>query len=78
MTVLDQMQQVIREVLDDDQLVLTDAMTARDVEGWDSLGHINIMFALESEFGVEFDDDQLSRLRDVGELRRFIEQAVGT
>jgi acyl carrier protein len=75
MTVLERMQQVIREVLDDDQLVLTDDLTARDVEGWDSLGHINIMFALESEFGVQFDDDQLSRLHDVGELRRFIEQA---
>jgi acyl carrier protein len=77
MTVLERMQQVIREVLDDDQLVLTDALTARDVEGWDSLGHINIMFALESEFGVQFDDDQLSRLHDVGQLRRFIEQATG-
>ena len=77
MTVLEHMQQVIREVLDDDQLVLTDELTARDVEGWDSLAHINIMFALESEFGVEFDDDQLSRLRNVGELRRFIEHATG-
>lgn len=76
MTVLDRMQQVIREVLDDDQLILTDDLQARDVEGWDSLAHINIMFTLESEFDVEFDDEQMSRLRNVGELRRYLEQAT--
>ncbi len=76
MSVLERMQEVIRDVLDDDSLVLSDDLSAREVEGWDSLAHINIMFALESEFAVQFDDTQLSRLRNVGDLRRFIEQAT--
>jgi len=74
----DRMQQVIREVLNDDDVVLTDTTTARDVDGWDSLAHINIMFALESEFDVQFSDEQLTAFQDVGELRRFLTEATGT
>ncbi|WP_369137169.1 acyl carrier protein [Modestobacter versicolor] len=72
MSVEERVHQVIRDVLADDEVVLTDATTAAEVEGWDSLAHINIMFALESEFDVQFTDDQLSSFRDLGELRRFL------
>ncbi|WP_432572230.1 acyl carrier protein [Kineococcus sp. SYSU DK005] len=68
---------VFREVLGDEQLRLSDSTTARDVPGWDSLAHINIMFSLESEFGVRFTDAQLTSFADVGELRRFLTAAAG-
>lgn len=32
---------------------------------WDSLKHVEIMFALEDEFGVVFTEDQLSQLVSV-------------
>lgn len=72
MSIDDRLQQVLREVLDDDLLLLTDDTTAGDVEAWDSLAHINIMFALESEFGIQFTDEQLTSFQDVGQLRRFL------
>lgn len=75
MSVEDRIQEVFRDVLDDDQLVLTDDTTARDVEAWDSLAHINLMFALESEFGIQFSDTQLTAFQNVGELRRYLVQA---
>lgn len=77
MSIEERMHQVIRDVLADDELVLTDGTTAADVERWDSLAHINIMFALESEFDVQFSDDQLNSFRDLGELRRFLAGADG-
>ncbi len=73
MSVSTRMLSVFQDVLDDDTLVLTDETTAADVEQWDSLAHINLMFALESEFDVEFTDDQLYEFHNVGELRRFLE-----
>jgi acyl carrier protein len=78
MTVEDRILQVFREVLNDDALVLTDETTGRDVEAWDSLAHINIMFALESEFDVQFTDQQLTSFQNVGELRRFLREAAST
>lgn len=72
MTTLTRLDEVIREVFDDPDMVLTDATTARDVPGWDSLAHVNLMFSIESEFGIAFSSAELSRLQDVGELRRVV------
>lgn len=69
--------QVFREVLADESLQLEDSTTAPDVPGWDSLAHINIMYSLEAEFGVQFTDDQLTSFQDVGELRAFLVGAAG-
>jgi len=68
------MLQVFREVLGREDVELSDGTTAADVPGWDSLAHINIMYSLEAEFGVQFSDEQLSGFQDVGELRRFLDE----
>ncbi|MDP9408653.1 MAG: acyl carrier protein [Actinomycetota bacterium] len=77
MTTLARLDEVIREVFDDPDMVLTDATTARDVPGWDSLAHVNLMFSIESEFGIAFSSAELSRLQDVGELRRVVVAKAG-
>jgi acyl carrier protein len=71
---LDRLQDTFRTILDDDDLVLTDATTARDVPTWDSVAHISLMVSIESEFGVRFTDDQLTSFRNVGELREFLDR----
>lgn len=73
----DRMLQVFREVLGRDDVELTDTTTAKDVPGWDSLAHINLMYSLEAEFGVQFSDEQLTSFQDVGELRRFLAAEAG-
>lgn len=78
MSVEQRMQRVIKDVLRHDDLVLSDEMTAGDVEGWDSLAHINIMFLLESEFGVHFTDEQLNGFRTVGDLRRYLAETAAS
>jgi acyl carrier protein len=50
----DRLQNVFRQVFDDPDMVLRDAMTADDVDGWDSLVHVDLMVAVENEFGVKF------------------------
>jgi acyl carrier protein len=69
----DKLEDIFRTVLEDDDLVLNDELTAADVPSWDSVAHINLMFTIESQFGVTFTDDQLSGFKNVGELRRFVD-----
>lgn len=57
-----------RAVLDQPDLELTRATTANDVEGWDSLSHIQILVALEREFGVRFTAAEIADLKDLGSL----------
>jgi len=63
----DEVQQVFRGVFGDDQLVLRDEMTADDVEGWDSLAHLNLIIALEKSFGIRFATAEISRLKEDGQ-----------
>jgi acyl carrier protein len=66
--VVDRVHSVIRDVFKNPSLALTDATRAGDVKGWDSLGHINLVLALEKEFGVKLRPAQMARLKNVGEL----------
>jgi acyl carrier protein len=60
-------QQVLREVFGDDTIAWTDTMTAGDVPGWDSLGHLNLIIALEKRFGIKFATAEIARLKEEGQ-----------
>lgn len=59
---------IFRDAFDDDGLVPTPGMTARDVAEWDSLNHIRLMVAVEKAFGIHFTTAEVSGLPDVGHL----------
>ena len=61
-----QVQEVFREVFEDPALLLNDRMTAEDVDGWDSLAHIDLIVAIEKRLGVRFATVEISRLKDDG------------
>jgi acyl carrier protein len=63
---------VFREVFDDASIEIRDAMTAKDVEEWDSLNHINLIVAVEQKFGIRFTTKEVSNLANVGEFIALI------
>lgn len=73
MPTLEALERVFRDVFGDEGIVLNDDTTAAGIAGWDSLGHINLMFSLEEQFGVQFEGNQLAEFANVGELRRFLD-----
>ncbi|SNQ51614.1 Acyl carrier protein [Frankia canadensis] len=75
--VQDRLQQIFREIFADDDLLVTDAMTAADVPGWDSLAHINLIYAVEREFSIQIADDRLASFATVGDMREHIEELSG-
>ena len=46
--------EVFRDVFDDEDIVVTDETTAADIEDWDSLEHINLLVAIERSFDIKF------------------------
>lgn len=63
---LGEVNDVIRDVFGDDDIALTEASTAGDVDGWDSLMHLNVVIALEKRFGVRFSTAEISSLKEEG------------
>lgn len=50
--ITEKLQEIFRDVFDDDTIVLFDEMTSNDVEDWDSLSHINLINDIEAQFGI--------------------------
>ncbi len=69
----DRLQEIARDVFDDDDLVLADVTTAADVPGWDSLAHVNFMHSIEEEFDVRFSDDEFVGFSNIAALRHRLE-----
>jgi acyl carrier protein len=68
---------IFRDVFSDGALSVTESMTANDVAKWDSLSHINMIYAVEKAFGVKFSIKDARSMKDVGELMNLIKKKVG-
>ena len=64
----EQVQEIFRDILDDEDLILTDNTTAHDVDGWDSLSHIQLVVAMEKYFKIKFSAKEILSWENVGEL----------
>jgi acyl carrier protein len=69
--------EILRDVLDRPELEVQDHQSAHDVEGWDSLAHLSILFSLEDRFGVRFTDGEMGSIQNVGELISLISAKTG-
>lgn len=67
---------VFRDVLDDESIDLRPETTAADIEAWDSLAHVRLMIATETEFGVRFKTADISGIKDVAALAALIGQKL--
>lgn len=60
--------EIFRDIFDDEELVIRDETTADDIEDWDSLEQINIVVAVEKKFGVKFNVAETYSFANVGEM----------
>jgi acyl carrier protein len=67
---------IFRKNFEDDTLVITDTLTADDVEKWDSLSHIKLISTVENEFGIKFKLKELIAMKNVGDLINYIESKL--
>lgn len=65
---------VFRDVFDDSSIEICDQTTADDIEDWDSIEHITLVGAVESEFKIRFKMGEVSGMKNVGEMVRIISE----
>ena len=66
--VYEQLNEVFRDVFDDEDITVNDATTADDIEDWDSLEHINLIVAVEKKFNLKFNMGEVNKFKNVGEM----------
>lgn len=72
--IINRLTEVFRDVFDDDSITISPATTSADIEDWDSIEHINLIGAVEDEFGLRFKMKEVSGMKNVGEMINIISE----
>jgi acyl carrier protein len=72
--IYEELNDIFRDVFDDDSIEVNDATVSDDIEGWDSLEHIDLCVAIERHFKFKFTMGEANKLKNVGEMVDIIMQ----
>ena len=76
--ILTQSNSIFRDVLDNNEINLSQVTTADDVEEWDSLSHIQLIVAIEKHFKIRFTTAEITTYKNVGELCEGIQKKIAS
>lgn len=64
--------EIFEDVFDEDLIEVTPELSAKDVDGWDSLTHIRLILTVEKAFKIKFSTSEIGKLENVGDLVTLI------
>lgn len=70
--ILKKVTDIFREIFDDETLIISEKTNAEDIEAWDSIENINVIVAMEKEFGIKFQIMEIGKMENVGEMVSLI------
>ena len=74
--IIKDIQPIFRDVLDIPDLQLTRQSNASNVDGWDSLSHVNLVMAIEKKYKIKIALGELQDLKNVGEMADLIQRKL--
>lgn len=64
--------EIFKDVFDEESIEVTPDLSAKDVDGWDSLAHIRLILTIEKAFKIKFTTSEIGKLENVGDLAGLI------
>ena len=62
------LEEIFKDVFDDEEIELCDETTAEDIEDWDSLEQINLIVAIERKYNIKFNIAEVAEMKNVGDM----------
>lgn len=72
--IFEKVNEIFRDVFEDEELIIHEETTASDIEDWDSLTHLSLINEIEMQFGVRFTMAEIQNSKNVGELITALEK----
>ena len=70
--VLDRVREIAADVLQVDRGALSGESSPQSVESWDSVKHLNLVLALEEQFGMQFEPDEMDGMKSIGAIAEML------
>jgi acyl carrier protein len=74
--VLERVRSIAADVLKVPAGKITSESSTENVEGWDSVQHLNLVLALEQEFSVQFDPEEIDQMNSIGKVASILESKL--
>ena len=71
-----EVQEIFRDIFDEEELVINGETNSENIEEWDSLNHISLISAIEKQFKIKFSLDEFQEIKDVGAMINIIESKL--
>ena len=68
MSLKEEIQDIFRDIFNDEELVLRESMTSEDIEQWDSLTHMQLIMMIEKKYSIKFNPSEIKQAGNVGEF----------
>lgn len=72
--IFEKLNEIFKDVFDDETLTVTEETSAADIEDWDSLTHITLISEVEDAFDMKFSMKEVVGMKNVGEMADIIER----
>jgi len=66
--IIQELTPIFEDLFEEDNLTITEATTADDIEDWDSLTHVHLIVLIENHFGVKFTSTEIGAFNNVGDI----------
>tara|TARA_B100000787_G_C16122023_1_gene263158 strand:- start:415 stop:654 length:240 start_codon:yes stop_codon:yes gene_type:complete len=66
--ILKNLSNIFKDVMEDENLIIDKSFTAKDIDGWDSLTHIMLIFEIEKNFEIKFLSSEMTSWSNIGEI----------
>ena len=73
---LEKLSNIFRVLFNLPDIELNDNLTAKDISGWDSFNHVNLIINIEEEFNVQFSNSEVGDLQNVGNLKTLLASKI--
>lgn len=74
--ILKEIETIFRDILDEEDITLNLSTSANDVEGWDSLTHIQLIVAAEKRFKIKFKAKEFHSWKTIGDMIQSIQSKL--
>lgn len=71
--IFDELNEIFKDIFDDESIMIDEETIAADIEGWDSLVHVHLVVAIEKKFGIKLTMSEISLMKNLGAMVDIID-----